>query len=776
MNVWCHLPTIISQRRFLKILGLLTLCVALITTLFFSVATHAAPGVNQTISFQGRLLDKNGSPVADGYYNIQFKIYQDGSGTQANNPDGTLEWTETHINNGGNNGVFVKNGYMSVDLGATTPFGTSVDWNQDTLWLSMNIAGSSTVCTEFGTAPCLADGEMLPMKRLTATPYALNSAMLGGKTAADFIQNGTTQQTGNFNISGTGIAGIIQGNTSVLAPLFDTPTTNGILSIGTTNASEINIGTNLYAQNVNIGTATNGIKNVTIGSLASTSSTLIQGGDLGVRVVTDGGFAVHNVSSGTDTLLLDTNGNATVSLVNSSNFRVDSSTGQTLLGVNNDGNVTLGSSAALQVNGDAYFNRGLSIQGNTGLEYITPGGASLDTAINIANYQLGAYGTVFAFGLPATSDPTARGMLVADARTGNHQATIGVLSPNEDQIMGFSWNGSNSTGYISNTANKIALQGGGLDLLTVNNNGGVANVGIGNNASSGYALDVTGGANVSSGYSINGVSVLNNNGLNFSGSSTSTVAAASGQTLQLTGDGGVRIGDGQASGQPTLLTVDKASATPTATGDAVLGSMYYDTTLGKLQCYEADGWGACSSSPDNFVTLSPEYTNAVTNGSGVGEMTSDICSDTLNLNDGSSSQPTICGTNETYNFYNWTTTETSAQTKDIYVTYQLPSNFTGFVDGSTSLIGRTDDAAADVSYQVYKNTASGLVACGSSVSVSTGAQSTWQKATASGSADPANCAFTANDSIVFKISLTSQFTTQATNAYASTLSFAFSDN
>lgn len=776
MNVWCHLPTIISQRRFLKILGLLTLCVALITTLFFNVATHAAPGVNQTISFQGRLLDKNGGPVADGYYNIQFKIYQDGSGTQANNPDGTLEWTETRINNGGNNGVFVKNGYMSVDLGSQTPFGTSVDWNQDTLWLSMNIAGSSTVCTEFGTAPCLADGEMLPMKRLTATPYALNSAKLGGKTADDFIQNGTTQQTGNFNISGTGIAGTIQGNTSVLAPLFDTPTTNGILSIGTTNASEINIGTNLYAQDINIGTATNGIKNVTIGSLASTSSTLIQGGDLGVRVESNGGFAVHNNRSGIDTLLLDTAGNTKVSLVNSSEFTVENELGQGLFSVNNNGIVSTSYEAALQVNGDAFFNRGLTIQGGGSLMYTTPGGASLKTAINIPNYQLNAYDTIFAFGLPASSASTARGMLIADARTGNHQATIGVLSPDEDQIMGFSWNGSNSTGYITNTANKIALQGGGLDLLTVNNNGGVANVGIGNNASSGYALDVTGGANVSSGYSINGVSVLNNNGLNFSGSSTSTVAAASGQTLQLTGDGGVRIGDGQASGQPTLLTVDKASATPTATGDAVLGSMYYDTTLGKLQCYEADGWGACSSSPDNFVTLSPEYTNAVTNGSGVGDMTSDICSDTLNLNDGSSSQPTICGTNETYNFYNWTTTETSAQTKDIYVTYQLPSNFTGFVDGSTSLIGRTNDAAADVSYQVYKNTASGLVACGSSVSVSTGAQSTWQKATATGSADPSNCNFTANDSIVFKISLTSQYTTQATNAYASTLSFAFSDN
>ncbi|OYW85317.1 hypothetical protein B7Z17_02505, partial [Candidatus Saccharibacteria bacterium 32-49-10] len=284
---------------------------------------------------------------------------------------------------------------------------------------------------------------------------------------------------------------------------------------------------------------------------------------------------------------------------------------------------------------------------------------------------------------------TARGMLVADGRTGPHQATIGVLSPNEDQIMGFSWNGSNSTGYITNTANALGLQGGGLDLLTARNNGGVANVGIGNSANSGYALDVTGSTNVSMGYAINGVSVLNNTSLNFSAASTANISAASGQVLQLTGDGGVRIGDGaDGAGDPTLLTLDQSDTTPAA---EILGSMYYDTTIGKVQCYEADGWGACSSSPDNFVTLSPEYTNAVTNGTGVGTMTSDICSDTLNINDGSSGQPTICGTNETYNFYNWTTDQESAETKDIYVTYQLPSNFTGFVDGSTSLVGRTDN-------------------------------------------------------------------------------------
>ena len=98
MNVWCHFSTIFSQRRTLQIAGLLMLSVALITTLFLSVVTNAAPGINKTISFQGRLLSTQGTPVPDGYYNIQFKIYQDGSGTTAGNPNGTLKWTETRIN------------------------------------------------------------------------------------------------------------------------------------------------------------------------------------------------------------------------------------------------------------------------------------------------------------------------------------------------------------------------------------------------------------------------------------------------------------------------------------------------------------------------------------------------------------------------------------------------------------------------------------------------------------------------------------------------------
>lgn len=213
MNVWYHLSTIFNQRVALRIAGLIAVCVALTTTLIFAHAAHAAPGINSTLNFQARLQTASGAVVPDGYYNIQFKIYQDGAGTAENNPGGTLKWTETYINNGGTSGVSVKNGYLSVSLGENNPFGTSVDWNQDTLWLSMNIAGSATNCTTFNSGSCASDGEMLPMKRLTSTPYALNSGQLGGKTAGNFVQlsqgvqEDAANNTSSIHINKTGTDG-----------------------------------------------------------------------------------------------------------------------------------------------------------------------------------------------------------------------------------------------------------------------------------------------------------------------------------------------------------------------------------------------------------------------------------------------------------------------------------------------------------------------------------------------------------------------------------------
>lgn len=779
MTVWCHQSTILKRYYALRIAGLVMLFVALITTVFLTSPVRAVAGINQTLSFQGRLLTNTGGVVADGYYNIEFNIYQDGDGAQAGNAGGTggaLKWTETYINNGSNSGVQVKNGFFSVSLGSKTPFGTSVDWNQDTLWLSMNIAGNASACTTFGSAPCSDDGEMLPMKRLTATPFALNSAKLEGLGADGFIKNQTSQQTGDFNISGTGMANTLQGNTSLITPLLDS-TVAGNLNIGTVAASTITIGTAAdgASQTINIGTGYNSSQ-INIGNDFATGGILLQGGSQGVRVESGGGFAVFANATQTNAFTIGTDGSTSIDLGTIGSFKIGSSqTSQDYLTVTSAGNVGIKNSAILDVESKAIFQQGITLQNTQGYQtYVTPLGYNMNTLINIPNFAVPNYGSIIAFGLPDTSSSTARGILVADARSGAHQATIGVLSPDENNIMGFSWDGSNTTGRLSTTGNMLALQGGGVDIMTARNSSGSAKIGIGNDASAGYALDVTGDTNTSSQYRINGSTALTGSSLAFSDAGTPTTITTAASSVAVNVGGGTRttfnssnvqIGDGDANtGDLTLFTLDQATAAP---GSSPLGSMYYDTTLGKVQCYQASGWGACGNSPDTFVTLSPEYSNAVMNAAGIGTITSDFCSNDLSIN------TAVCNTRETYNYYGWNSAETADQTRSIYVTYQLPSTFKNFVEGSTSIMGRTDGTDATVAYQLYKSHgASGLTACSTALTVSNGAQSFWQKNTAATTDDPANCSFEAGDSILIRIDLK---TKNNKNAYVSNLNFAFSN-
>ncbi len=91
----------ISVFRAVRTMVLGTLILGVFAVVGVSVATpvEAAEGINQRINFQGRLLTHSGATVPDGFYNIQFKIYQDGDGQTAGNttgsPAGSLKWTES---------------------------------------------------------------------------------------------------------------------------------------------------------------------------------------------------------------------------------------------------------------------------------------------------------------------------------------------------------------------------------------------------------------------------------------------------------------------------------------------------------------------------------------------------------------------------------------------------------------------------------------------------------------------------------------------------------
>jgi hypothetical protein len=134
---------------------------------------HAYAATSDNLNFQARLETAAGAIAPDGYYNIQFKLYDASTG-------GTLLWTETYYDsNGGtagnDNRVRVANGYVTVNLGSQTAFPGNMPWDQQ-LYLTMNVGGTTQ------TATPTWDGEMSPRLKLTAVPYAFNA-----KTASELV-------------------------------------------------------------------------------------------------------------------------------------------------------------------------------------------------------------------------------------------------------------------------------------------------------------------------------------------------------------------------------------------------------------------------------------------------------------------------------------------------------------------------------------------------------------------------------------------------------------
>ncbi|MGH7142282.1 MAG: hypothetical protein ACREF5_02315 [Candidatus Saccharimonadales bacterium] len=263
--------------------------------LFSSISpSQTSAAASSNINFQSKLETASGAIVPDGSYNVEFKLYNASSssgssqGSCTGDPD--CLWVEDYLNSA-SQGVQVVNGYLTVSLGSITSFPATINWSQQ-LWLTMNIGG-------VGGSPTW-NGEMNPRLLLTATPYSFqsgelsttNSSYVGtlsfastltgtdsitipdtggaggtvclqgtsgcgfltGSGAGVQLQSGSppgTPQTGNFNVSGTGIAGVLQGSTSVLTPLLDTPTAV-VLNIGAISSPEatsINLNQNTVIAN-----------------------------------------------------------------------------------------------------------------------------------------------------------------------------------------------------------------------------------------------------------------------------------------------------------------------------------------------------------------------------------------------------------------------------------------------------------------------------------------------------------------------------------------------
>lgn len=156
----------------------------------------AAP--NDVVSYQGRLLNSEGAPVADASLEFVFRLYSAVSGESClwESDDGAAcdgtDETQT---------VALTDGLFSENIGSTDdPTGLSEAYP---VTVSGIFEDNADVFLEVEVA-----GEILtPRKRIAAAPYALNSQTLDGLDSAEFLAAAGDTASGIFDFSGAVLSG-----------------------------------------------------------------------------------------------------------------------------------------------------------------------------------------------------------------------------------------------------------------------------------------------------------------------------------------------------------------------------------------------------------------------------------------------------------------------------------------------------------------------------------------------------------------------------------------
>lgn len=294
-----------------------------LTGVFLYTRGRASAAASSSLNFQGRLLSNTGTTVADGSYNIQFNLYTVPTA-------GTTQWTENYLVSA-SQGVTVKNGYFSVNLGSITSFPSNIAWDQEQ-WLGMTVRGTGS-CAFGVCAP--TDAEMTPRFKLTAVPFAFRAGSLmdstntNAYTADDLIQKGPSSvqainlATAAIRLNQTGLGGLLQlqGNGS---DVFTVDKTGAATIAGgaTISGAITNINNNSnFATNINTGTSTGAVNigSTTAGSITLQSSTGIDiGSNATAQTITIGnqtGATAVTVQSGTGGIAIKSAANVTIGTV-----------------------------------------------------------------------------------------------------------------------------------------------------------------------------------------------------------------------------------------------------------------------------------------------------------------------------------------------------------------------------------------------------------------------------------------------------------------------------
>jgi mucin-6/19 len=156
-----------------------------ISMLFAPTATDAIQTIPYAINFQGRLTDNNGNVLADGSYNIKFRIFNAATG-------GTNEWEADRVYGTSDDRVSVQNGLFNIQFGDTSQgdpaLSPSLFSGAYPLYLEVELPTPATATCATNGCAVWTEGAMTPRQALASSPYAFNSDTLDGLDSTAFGQ------------------------------------------------------------------------------------------------------------------------------------------------------------------------------------------------------------------------------------------------------------------------------------------------------------------------------------------------------------------------------------------------------------------------------------------------------------------------------------------------------------------------------------------------------------------------------------------------------------
>jgi len=283
-------------------------------------ATYATAGINQELSFEGKIVSSTGTNITDGNYNTEFVVYTGCTNEPASNAGCTAVWTEDYLTSNTTYAatlpVAFTSGTFQVNLGSVCSFAggscegntnSAINWDTYPLYVSINV-GTTSACAAGFSSCGGGTGAMNPYILLTSSPYAMNAANadeLGGIAAASFVQlSPGTQQTGNINVSGTITSGLINGQTIAGAASFGTSVTAPSLIASTGVYTGSSGGTERLDSSGNL---------LSIGNITGAGAvTFDSGGATALNLDTGGGAAINIAGTNATSIVIGGNTTATI--------------------------------------------------------------------------------------------------------------------------------------------------------------------------------------------------------------------------------------------------------------------------------------------------------------------------------------------------------------------------------------------------------------------------------------------------------------------------------